>query len=74
MRALSLVFANGVKPYDVTCVTAKLVPGAGELFMIPALTHSGPCEILFFEAVPGGPLDVFDGGLDAGLSSTGPRR
>jgi hypothetical protein len=65
MRALSLVFANGVKPYDTTCVTATLIPGAGELFMIPALARSGPCEILFFEAGPGGPLDVFDAGLDA---------
>jgi flavin-dependent dehydrogenase len=65
MRALSVVFANGVKPHDVTCVTANLVPGAGELFMIPALTHSGPCEILFFEGIPGGPLDVFDGKPDA---------
>ena len=65
MRALSLVFANGVKPYDVTCVTATLIPGVGELFMIPALTHSGPCEILFVEAIPGGPLDAFDGKLDA---------
>jgi hypothetical protein len=65
MRALSVVFANGVKPHDVTCVTANIVPGVGELFMIPALTHSGPCEILFFEGVPGGPLDMFDGKLDA---------
>jgi hypothetical protein len=64
MRALSVVFAKGVAPHDVTCVTANLVPGVGELFMIPALTHSGPCEILFIEAIPGGPLDAFDGKLD----------
>jgi hypothetical protein len=65
MRALSLVYAKGVKPYDKTCVTATLIPGAGELFMIPALTHSGPCEILFFEAGPGGPLDAFEASMDA---------
>ncbi len=38
MRALALAYAKGVKPYDKTCVTATLIPGAGELFMIPALT------------------------------------
>ncbi len=65
MRALSLVFAHGVTPHEVTCVTANIVPGVGELFMIPSLTHSGPCEILFIEAIPGGPLDVFDAKLDA---------
>jgi hypothetical protein len=65
MRALSLVFASGVTPYDVTCVTANIIPGVGELFMIPALTRSGPCEILFFEGIPGGPLDVFDAKPDA---------
>ncbi len=65
MRALSLVYTKGTKPYDQTCVTATLIPGAGELFMIPALTTSGPCEILFFEAGPGGPLDVFEASMDA---------
>jgi hypothetical protein len=65
MRALSLVYAKGVTPYEQTCVTATLIPGAGELFMIPALTTSGPCEILFFEAGPGGPLDAFDASMDA---------
>jgi 2-polyprenyl-6-methoxyphenol hydroxylase-like FAD-dependent oxidoreductase len=27
---------------------------------MPCLTSTGPCEILFFEAIPGGPLDVFE--------------
>jgi hypothetical protein len=66
MRTLSLVYAKGTKPYDQTCVTATLIPGAGELFIIPALTTSGPCEILFCEAGPGGPLDAFDPTMDAG--------
>ena len=64
MRALSAVYTNGTNPYEKTCVTATLIPGAGELFMIPCLTRSGPCEILFFEAVPGGPLDAFDAAMD----------
>ena len=40
------------------------VPGLGELFVIPALTLSGPCDILFWEAVPGGPLDRWAGPRD----------
>jgi 2-polyprenyl-6-methoxyphenol hydroxylase-like FAD-dependent oxidoreductase len=40
------------------------VPGIGELFVIPALTRTGPCDILFWEAVPGGPADVFTPGMD----------
>jgi len=65
MRALALVYVHGMKPHDgPLCVTATLIPGVGELFMIPALTMSGPCDILFFEAVPGGPLDCFEGVAD----------
>jgi hypothetical protein len=65
MRGLSLVYVHGMQPHDgPRCVTATLIPGVGELFMIPALTLSGPCDILFFEAIPGGPLDNFDGLAD----------
>jgi hypothetical protein len=61
MRALALVYVHGMPPHNgPCCVTATLIPGVGELFMIPALTHSGPCDILFFEAIPGGPLDSFN--------------
>jgi hypothetical protein len=61
MRALALVYVHGMTPHDgPRCVTATLIPSVGELFMIPALTHSGPCDILFFEAIPGGPLDCFN--------------
>jgi styrene monooxygenase A-like protein len=65
MRALALVYVNGMKRHDgPLCVTATLIPGVGELFMIPALTLSGPCDILFFEGIPGGPLDCFDARAD----------
>ena len=65
MRALALVNVHGMQPHDgPRCVTATLIPGVGELFMIPALTLSGPCDILFFEAIPGGPLDCFNGLAD----------
>jgi hypothetical protein len=63
MRALSLAYAHGVRPRpehpDKLGVRFNIVPGVGELFMIPAYTLSGNCDILFFEGVPGGPLDCF---------------
>ena len=37
------------------------MPGVGELFVMPCLTTSGRCDILFWEGIPGGPLDVFQG-------------
>ncbi|MBB3664833.1 MULTISPECIES: styrene monooxygenase/indole monooxygenase family protein [Prauserella salsuginis group] len=62
-RALSVVYAHGVEPRpehpNNRAVRFNLIPGVGELFMIPGLTLSGNCEILFFEGIPGGPLDVF---------------
>jgi 2-polyprenyl-6-methoxyphenol hydroxylase-like FAD-dependent oxidoreductase len=65
MRALALVYVSGMEHHaGPLCVTATLVPGVGELFMIPALTLSGPCDILFFEGIPGGPLDCFDARAD----------
>jgi 2-polyprenyl-6-methoxyphenol hydroxylase-like FAD-dependent oxidoreductase len=73
MRALALVNVHGMRPHDgPRCVTASIIPGVGELFMIPALTRSGACDVLFFEAVPGGPLDCFEGlaNVEAQLART----
>lgn len=62
-RALSVVYVNGLAPRpenaDVGAVNINLIPGIGELFIIPALTTTGPCDILFFEGIPEGPLDCF---------------
>ncbi|MDX6356534.1 MAG: hypothetical protein QOF98_3437 [Streptomyces sp.] len=64
-RALAVSYVHGLGPRpdhpDVGAVRCNLVPGAGEFMSIPALTTSGPCDILFWEGVPGGPLDVFQG-------------
>ncbi|MFE5867755.1 styrene monooxygenase/indole monooxygenase family protein [Streptomyces roseifaciens] len=35
------------------------VDGAGEFYVLHGLTLDGPCEMLLWEAVPGGPLDVW---------------
>jgi hypothetical protein len=33
----------------------------GEYFALPFYSHCGPCRGLIFDAVPGGPLDLWDG-------------
>lgn len=61
-RALAVIYVHGMKPlpdYPDTHVGINATPGIGELFTIPAYTTSGPCDILFWEGVPGGPLDRF---------------
>jgi 2-polyprenyl-6-methoxyphenol hydroxylase-like FAD-dependent oxidoreductase len=67
-RALAVSYVHGLGPRpehpDTTAVRCNLVPGVGELFVIPTLTLSGPADILFWEAVPGGPADVFEGVTD----------
>lgn len=59
-RALALTYVHGLAPrpgYSAVCF--NLLPGVGEYFAFPALTHSGPCEIMVFEGVPGGPMDCW---------------
>ncbi|MFC1411283.1 styrene monooxygenase/indole monooxygenase family protein [Streptacidiphilus sp. N1-12] len=66
-RSLAVSYVHGLGPrpeHDFAAVRCNLVPGVGELFVIPALTLSGPCDILFWEGVPGGPLDVFEPALE----------
>jgi hypothetical protein len=67
-RALAVSYVHGLGPrpehpeYDA--VRCNLVPGVGELFVMPTLTTSGRADILFWEGIPGGPLDVFNGVKD----------
>ena len=61
-RALSVAYVHGLEPdprFPRPHVGFHAVPGVGELFVIPSLTLSGPCDILFWEAVPGGPADLW---------------
>ena len=57
-RTLAVAYVDGTPRGDAVRIT--IVPGIGELFAMPCLTLSGPCEILFLEAVPGGAFDAFD--------------
>lgn len=61
MLTVSYVHGAGRRPEhpDRDAVRFNPCPGVGELFVIPGYTFSGPCEIPFFEAVPGGALDSF---------------
>ncbi|MEV0924967.1 styrene monooxygenase/indole monooxygenase family protein [Streptomyces spongiicola] len=67
-RALAVAYVHGLGPRpehpDLDAVRCNLVPGVGELFVMPTLTLSGRADILFWEGVPGGPLDVFQGVKD----------
>ncbi len=66
-RGLAVVYVHGLEPdpeYPEPNVGFNAVPGMGELFVIPGLTMSGPCDILFWEVIPDGPLDVWKERLD----------
>ncbi|MFB8207227.1 styrene monooxygenase/indole monooxygenase family protein [Streptomyces sp. NPDC056010] len=62
-RALAVAYVHGMGPRpehpEFDAVRCNLVPGVGELFVMPTLTTSGRADILFWEGVPGGPLDAF---------------
>lgn len=67
-RALAVAYVHGLGPRpehpEFDAVRCNLVPGVGELFVMPTLTTSGRADILFWEGIPGGPLDVFQGVKD----------
>lgn len=61
-RALALTYVHGMTPRETfSAVNFNLIPGVGEYFVFPALTKSGPCEIMVFEGMPGGPMDCWKG-------------
>lgn len=61
-RALALTYVNGLRPREeYSAVSFNLIPGIGEYFVFPALTVTGPCEIMVFEGVVGGPMDRWAG-------------
>ncbi|MGE5690615.1 MAG: styrene monooxygenase/indole monooxygenase family protein [Pseudomonadota bacterium] len=60
MRALALTYVTGMTPRpEYSAVCFNLAPGVGEYFVFPSLTTTGPCEIMVFEGVPGGPMDCW---------------
>ncbi|GAA0462392.1 styrene monooxygenase/indole monooxygenase family protein [Streptomyces sp. NPDC046215] len=69
-RALAAAYVHGLAPRpehaDLTAVTCNFLPGVGELLVVPTLTLTGRADILCWEAIPGGPLDVFQGPMSPG--------
>ncbi|MEV7378731.1 styrene monooxygenase/indole monooxygenase family protein [Streptomyces lydicus] len=69
-RALAVSYVHGLGPRpehpDFDAVRCNIVPGVGELFVMPTYTLSGRADILFWEGIPGGPLDVFQSVKDPG--------
>ncbi|KAF4406396.1 MULTISPECIES: styrene monooxygenase/indole monooxygenase family protein [Streptomyces] len=67
-RALAVAYVHGLGPRpehpEFDAVRCNLVPGVGEMFIMPTVTLSGRADILFWEGVPGGPLDAFQGVKD----------
>jgi len=59
-RALALTYVTGLTPYRPTRVAFNIAPTVGEYFVFPALTTTGPCEIMVFEGIPGGPMDCWN--------------
>ena len=61
-RALALTYVKGMTPRpEHSAVAFNLIPTVGEYFVFPALTTTGPCEIMVFEGIPGGPMDCWGG-------------
>jgi hypothetical protein len=59
-RALALTYVKGMTPRpERSAVCFNLIPTVGEYFVFPALTVNGPCEIMVFEGIPGGPMDCW---------------
>ncbi|MGW4331133.1 styrene monooxygenase/indole monooxygenase family protein [Nocardia sp. NPDC004573] len=64
-RAIALAYVNGMTPQATRpAVSFNSIPKVGEYIVFPALTTSGPCEIMLMEGVPGGPMDCFRGITD----------
>ncbi len=60
-RVLALTYVTGMEARDGdAAVSFTVAPGVGEYFTFPALTTTGPCDIMVFEGVPGGPMDCWD--------------
>lgn len=60
-RSVALTYVTGMTPPPGgPQVSFSVAPGIGEYFTFPALTTSGPCDIMCFEGIPGGPMDAWE--------------
>jgi hypothetical protein len=60
-RILGLFYVNGMAPNsDAGRGCIDVAPAVGEYVTFPALTTSGPCDIMLFEGIPGRPMDCWN--------------
>jgi hypothetical protein len=59
-RALALTYLNGATNDRPNGASYTIIPGVGEYINFPALTVSGPCEVITFEGHIGGPFDSWE--------------
>lgn len=55
--ALNYVTSSNSAEAPGDAIRMSMVPGVGEFFTFPGLTVSGPCRMMVFEGVVGGPMD-----------------
>lgn len=60
VSAVTYVRRLDVDAEDANAIRLHIVPGVGEFFTFPGVTCSGPCQMMVFEGVPGGPMDMWD--------------
>ena len=63
-RHLALTYVKPNNPIS-NKIRLSIVPDVGGLATFPGLTADGPCEIMTFEAIPGGGMDRFEEGFSA---------
>ena len=66
-RALGLAYVKNMAPVKSRhhglfnrALAWSAHPGVGEYFSLNALTTTGECDIMVFEGIPGGPMDILD--------------
>ncbi len=62
-RAVAVTYvkpAQGSGSGNTNEIRMTLLPGIGEFFTFPGLSTEGPCQMMVFEGIPGGPMDNWD--------------
>jgi flavin reductase (DIM6/NTAB) family NADH-FMN oxidoreductase RutF len=58
-RSFAMMYVQGVTAGPQPSIRMAVAPGIGEFFTLPTLTGHGTCDIIMFEAVPDGPMDIW---------------
>ncbi|MCD6040258.1 MAG: flavin oxidoreductase [Gammaproteobacteria bacterium] len=60
-RILTCLYVKNMKPMrDSFGVRGNIIPGVGEYFTMPGLTHNGHCQMMLFEGLPTREFDCWD--------------